>query len=82
MRGYTKLDHDDIYTERFVEFIVGCDKFDEEYIVPKIFRQFEKDYNRNPNKEFLAIRYELSSYMLNKLIRICRKRKKVGLHLI
>ena len=82
MRGYKKLDTADTDLERKIEFFSMTDKFDEEILVPKIFRQFEKDWNLNPSKAYLSTRYGLSLYMLTKLIRICQKRKRAGLHLI
>ena len=82
MRGYKSLDTIDTELERRLNFIDVTDQFDEDVLVPKIFRQFEQDFNINPSRKYLLARYGLSLYMLNKLIRICQKRKRVGLNLI
>jgi len=80
MRGYSDLDDTDTDLERSLAFLGTVESFEEECIVPKIFRQFEKDYNKNPSRSWLIYRYNLSNYMTTKLIRICQKRKRIGLN--
>ena len=78
MRGYSSEDDFDTNIERHIAFLEVANQIDEDILIPKIFNQFEKDYLKNPSKEFLRERYELSDYWLNKLWRVCQRRKRIG----
>jgi len=80
MRGYSDLDDRDTDIERYIAFLDTVHEIDEEVLIPKIFSQFEKDYNKKASKQWLKQRYCLSDYWINKLFRICQKRKRIGLN--
>lgn len=93
MRGYTQEDtelYEDLEHDRRVSRGILYTAFDEEYLIPKIFGQFEKEYNRRdsngqfrrPSMNRMMQKFGLSFTATRKLFRICGRRKYLGLNKI